>query len=1147
MATIYKIHPAIGVARVGNSPDDFFIGPERVGERPEPSGGFKDSLCRVKRQAARFRIFAHHGDGSVEEITKAKAKITWKVHLANKKAAFPGRGNSGSSSDLTIDPGPRTLTGANQRQLFDTGKIKFSGTTTTVPLGEIRSDTDNHLLVLGGLGNSGSPTGNGLGDFWQNTEWYDDVSDGPVSATIELKSDHSTPPVTGAWVIVAPPKFAPHQDSVMTLYDRVFQVMVKGGLATAPTTTSYTKDIYPILQRARDIEWVISIPAGAMTWPDPVTDDSLRNAIFNSLKKPGGGGDDMPQLNPPDTGDPIDFQTDRLTDEQYAHMQRWKDNMYAQDWAGPPPPEAAISPDGLDRAALEACVGGSFYPGIEAGGLPPSASGEYPGLAADSRPIANAANYAEAFRLNPGVVSAGDITAAMALPWQADFTDCAQNWWPVPRPNEVIRNGVANQGWTDGIVGTLEDMVQKWSQLGFVVQQGSQHVEAERCGTASITLLTAQLNFQDVPQGPMGMQGQAALAITFEVISPSSAVTLEYAPGGAPSNPQLVAFNNSVTVGPTPANGIATARLWIIYHTSNPGDVLSPQIVTVQDSGGTQSWVVTIIGNTVARKTSAVALVMDRSGSMSDDCGDGQSKHTTLQQAAGIFVDVMLEGDGVGLVRFNQDAQALETIVQLGDGSLSDVNRGNTKDTINGNGLDPNGDTSIGAGIVQGRNILNSAPISYDVNSLVVLTDGMENTPPMIADVSDQINEFTYAIGFGQPQNISVPALQTISGNNGGYLLITGTITTDNRFLLQKYFLQILAGVSNAEIVLDPSGEIILGRVERIPFQLTSADAGVDVILLTPHPQLVDFRLQTPGGRIIEPWLAMTEPGMRFISSSGVAYYRLALPLELLPNRFDGAGTWHALLAIGRPRTSRGNTPRGTDLTILRDRSALAREGTVRRATIAAAQRASILSADQFISLAPGATRQTVEAVIEKRVLPYSLVVHAYSNLSLKASVQQSSFEPGAKVDIHASLAQSGIPLSSHHARLWADLTRPDGSTMVVDLHNRGEGQFSGDFITTTPGIYRLRVRATGTTQRGERFTREKSLTAAVWRGGDRQGTGGQHGNGSCDLCELLKCLSRADGVIQPNLEEELRKLGIDIAAARKCLEVICHDKRGNR
>ena len=49
MATVYKIHPAIGIARVGNSPDEFFIGPERIGEDPNPPGGFKDAQCRVKR------------------------------------------------------------------------------------------------------------------------------------------------------------------------------------------------------------------------------------------------------------------------------------------------------------------------------------------------------------------------------------------------------------------------------------------------------------------------------------------------------------------------------------------------------------------------------------------------------------------------------------------------------------------------------------------------------------------------------------------------------------------------------------------------------------------------------------------------------------------------------------------------------------------------------------------------------------------------------------------------------------------------------------------------------------------------------------------------------------------------------------------
>src|SRR5262245_5121506 len=67
-----KIHPAIGIARVGNSPDEFFIGPEIPGGFDPPSGGYKDAgdlnkgiPPRIKRQAARFRIFAYNTAGQV--------------------------------------------------------------------------------------------------------------------------------------------------------------------------------------------------------------------------------------------------------------------------------------------------------------------------------------------------------------------------------------------------------------------------------------------------------------------------------------------------------------------------------------------------------------------------------------------------------------------------------------------------------------------------------------------------------------------------------------------------------------------------------------------------------------------------------------------------------------------------------------------------------------------------------------------------------------------------------------------------------------------------------------------------------------------------------------------------------------------------
>ena len=137
----------------------------------------------------------------------------------------------------------------------------------------------------------------------------------------------------------------------------------------------------------------------------------------------------------------------------------------------------------------------------------------------------------------------------------------------------------------------------------------------------------------------------------------------------------------------------------------------------------------------------------------------------------------MLEGDAASVVRFNQTADLLAPVTALGSASDPfDVGRTTIKNILSSSQLDPGGSTSIGAGIQTGRQALNAAP-GFDVDSLVVLTDGMENTPPMIADVAADINALTYSIGFGKPENISVAALQAISGNLGGYLLITGAIS----------------------------------------------------------------------------------------------------------------------------------------------------------------------------------------------------------------------------------------------------------------------------------------------------------------------------------------------------------------------------------
>ena len=55
------IHPAIGIARVGNSPDEYYFGPEV--DEPAPPDGYKDAGGAIKRQAARFRVYGYNAAG----------------------------------------------------------------------------------------------------------------------------------------------------------------------------------------------------------------------------------------------------------------------------------------------------------------------------------------------------------------------------------------------------------------------------------------------------------------------------------------------------------------------------------------------------------------------------------------------------------------------------------------------------------------------------------------------------------------------------------------------------------------------------------------------------------------------------------------------------------------------------------------------------------------------------------------------------------------------------------------------------------------------------------------------------------------------------------------------------------------------------
>jgi hypothetical protein len=511
----FSVHPAIGFARVGNSPDAYFLAPEVPGAGPRDADEFRDEQGRIKRQAARFRIFGRNRRGEiVREITAREAEITWTVHLANKKAAWfnfdlafdipasegeiPGtppltsvlRNPTIAGADraqLVIDPGPRTIAGKDVNRdgsdkacAFESGQ--FFG--KEVYLGELRTDEDGRLIVLGGRGHSASKDGQPVlpGQFANNDWWHDDVSDGPVEARVVIDGEEYQ--ADGAWLVVAPPDYAPGIEAIVTGYDLVFEAAATLDPSLLPRRPSFAEHIYPLLSRLVANQWVNAGFLETFGWGSPLdftrpdllrrlndpgeASLPLRHSILRRLRDPGSNhmqADAWPAIY----GDAVELDNTKDTDPlawmpilatQYRWLVQWAEGDFDPvepvqpvPWEQIPESERA---DALDRAALDNTVGGPFHPGAEF-----------------TWPLRQPILYADPFRIKrrPGpepdwgrfltsVVALsrggpldgsgpGDLTRWMACPWQTDTSSCLSayrpyggeylpTFWPARVPNDVL-------------------------------------------------------------------------------------------------------------------------------------------------------------------------------------------------------------------------------------------------------------------------------------------------------------------------------------------------------------------------------------------------------------------------------------------------------------------------------------------------------------------------------------------------------------------------------------------------------------------------------------------------------------------------------------------------------------------------------------
>lgn len=572
----WSIHPLIGVARLGNS-EEFYLAPESIGGRPiecdgngnaadppQPVSEYKDSAGRVKRQAARFRILDSNGVEAVAGKRGIKS-IEWRAHVANKKAIWysfselegnllyknnsyqerkvpfnnPTVTDPAKRRKMIIDPGPRSVSGKRKTAEFSRDTIpewykhgsfppKPQQGTQITTLGQMRTDGDGRLLILGGYGHCGGDTS--ITTFAGGDTWHDDIADGPVTAILTMNDGRTVE--LQAWVIVGSPKFAPELVNIVSLDDLMYDVAVRtmglvpdlydGGKYNRGYVANFDRDIWPIIRRPLDYIWVANVPQmvgfGAPGF-DPRDSSPAnrenREEYFRHFRKPAGESekllaDDGIPLMPLNSGSNSvsnrwPFQKFLgLTDTQYFLLGQWAAGKFT---TAPPPPDP-IHP--LTHASVGNCVGGPMCPGIEV-----TWSLWNPNIYKAPYHIkVRNANYAKTgLSLERDECAStdgcepGDLTKRMAIPWQADFFQCTiqyinytlpnrnkENgipvpptyyayWWPPQSPMYVMSGDdtielQAESGAQAGLqvyyprgINSFAQMIQGWSYLGFVVNR----------------------------------------------------------------------------------------------------------------------------------------------------------------------------------------------------------------------------------------------------------------------------------------------------------------------------------------------------------------------------------------------------------------------------------------------------------------------------------------------------------------------------------------------------------------------------------------------------------------------------------------------------------------------------------------------------
>lgn len=260
-----------------------------------------------------------------------------------------------------------------------------------------------------------------------------------------------------------------------------------------------------------------------------------------------------------------------------------------------------------------------------------------------------------------------------------------------------------------------------------------------------------------------------------------------------------------------------------------------------------------------------VALVIDRSGSM------GGNKITQAKNAASQFVQLLNIGDEVAVCSYSSSASTNFAITEItSQQTIEDA-------VIAISGISAGGMTSIGAGMLEGQGQLYNCAIPNYNQGMLLLSDGWENTSPMVADILPTIPEETdiYTIGFGDGCDEAL--MRNIAAVTGGFYKKADDDGSNIGLICNL----ILNAIFGQQMIATFSGSIAGGGREVIEHNivLDSLCSQVTFNLMWEHNDSdLDLVLIDPNNTEIDSAYAASDTTIYFYSYETQEFYRIDEP-----------------------------------------------------------------------------------------------------------------------------------------------------------------------------------------------------------------------------------------------------------------------------